>query len=86
LGVVARIDRPGSPAGDAMHSFFETLHQRTPTQRREFRKQILKVTIEDLQRVAATYLRPEQAHVAVVSNAQKISELPPELGLEKKVI
>jgi len=69
-----------------MHSFFESLQQRTPTQRREFRKQILKVTIEDLQRVAATYLRPEQAHVAVVSNAQKISELPSELGLEKKVI
>jgi presequence protease len=86
LGVISQIDRPGSPAGDAMHSFFESLQQRTPTQRREFRKQILKVTIEDLQRVAATYLRPEQAHVAVVSNAQKISELPPELGLEKKVI
>lgn len=86
LGVVARIDRPGSPAGDAMHSFFETLHQRTPAQRREFRKQILKVTLEDLQRVAATYLQPEHAHVAVVSNAQKLNELPTELGLEKKVI
>jgi presequence protease len=86
LNVISRIDRPGSPAGDAMHSFFESLHQRTPAQRREFRKQILKVTIEDLQRVAATYLHPAQANTVVVGHSQKINELPTELSLEKKVI
>ncbi|HIE01545.1 MAG TPA: peptidase M16, partial [Thiotrichaceae bacterium] len=82
LGVISRIDRPGSPAGEAITSFFNSLHGRTPAQRREFRHRVLQVTIADLQRVAKHYLQAERAHVAVLSDAKTLAELPEALGLE----
>ncbi|MDM8559247.1 insulinase family protein [Candidatus Parabeggiatoa sp. HSG14] len=85
LGVISRIDRPGSPAGEAIIAFFNGLHGRTPEHRREFRRQILQVKIEDLQRVASTYLKPEKANTAVLSNAKTLADLP-ELALERKVL
>ncbi len=54
-------------------------------QRREFRHRVLQVQIADLQRVAATYLLPEKADVAVLSDAKMLEELP-ELGLERRVL
>jgi Zn-dependent M16 (insulinase) family peptidase len=85
LGVVSRIDRPGSPAGDAIKSFFGSLHGRTPAQRREFRQRVLNVTLADLQRVAMTYLQPTRANVAVLSDAKTLEKVP-ELELEKLVL
>jgi Zn-dependent M16 (insulinase) family peptidase len=85
LGVISRIDRPGSPAGEAMSSFFNSLHGRTPEQRREFRRRVLQVKIEDLQRVAMTYLQPEQANVAVLSDAKTLAALP-NLELERRTL
>lgn len=82
LGVIARIDRPGSPAGEAIGSFFNNLHGRTPAQRREFRRQILQVKIADLTRVAATYLLEQTANIAVLSDAKTLAQLPNEVGLE----
>ncbi|EDN72649.1 metalloprotease [Beggiatoa sp. SS] len=82
LGVISRIDRPGSPAGEAITSFFNSLHGRTPAQRRDFRHRVLQVTIADLQRVAKHYLQPERAHLAVLSDAKTLAELPEALGLE----
>ena len=40
----------------------------TPEQRQRMRKRVLAVTLQDLQRVAASYLRPEQASIAVITN------------------
>jgi len=85
LVVVSHIDRPGSPAGEAMSSFFNSLHGRNPEQRREFRRRVLQVKIEDLQRVATTYLQPAQANVAVLSDAKTLASLP-DLGLERQVL
>jgi len=85
LVVISRIDRPGSPAGEAIGSFFSSLHGRTPKQRREFRQRILQVKIADLQRVATTYLQPERANVAVLSDAKTLTGLP-ELGLERRIL
>jgi hypothetical protein len=85
LGVISHIDRPGSPAGEAITAFFNNLHERTPEQRREFRHGILQVKIADLQRVAATYLQPEQANIAVLSDANTLANLP-NLGLELKML
>jgi hypothetical protein len=82
LGVIARLDRPGSPAGEAISSFFNNLHGRTPTQRREFRRQILHVKIADLTRVAATYLLEQTANIAVLSDTKTLAQLPNEIGLE----
>jgi len=74
LGVVAAIDKPGSPAGEAISAFFGSLFGRSPEQRRAYRQRILAVTLADLQRVAATYLHPERACCAVLSNARTLGE------------
>ena len=82
LGVIARLDRPGSPAGEAINSFFSNLHGRTPAQRREFRRQILQVKMTDLTRIAQTYLLAQRANIAVLSDAKTLAQLPKEIGLE----
>jgi Zn-dependent M16 (insulinase) family peptidase len=74
LGIIAAIDKPGSPAGEAISAFFGTLFGRSPQQRRAYRQRILAVTLDDLKRVAAAYLQPESAHCAVLSNARTLNE------------
>ena len=74
LGIIAAIDKPGSPAGEAVSAFFGTLFGRTPEQRRAYRQRVLQVTLADLQRVAATWLQPEQARCAVLSDARTLAE------------
>ncbi len=68
LGVIAGLDKPGSPAGEAKDAFYNSLYGRTPEQRQRIRRNVLEVTLEDLQRVGASYLRPEQASIAVITN------------------
>lgn len=75
LGVVSSLDKPGSPAGEALHDAHNLLHGRGHEQRRLFRQRILSVTLEDMRRVAATYLRPELASSAVVTHEQGVAEL-----------
>jgi Zn-dependent M16 (insulinase) family peptidase len=79
LGVISSIDKPGSPAGEAKKSFYATLHGRTPEQRRRFRARILEVKEVDLKRVAETYLKPELASSAVISD---LGTLDKQQGLE----
>lgn len=74
LGVISDIDRPDSPAGEAIGTFFSTLHGRTPEQRREFRQRILQVKLNDLQRVANSYLQPSAASIAVISNETTLGQ------------
>ncbi|MBK8963265.1 MAG: insulinase family protein [Candidatus Competibacteraceae bacterium] len=75
LGVIAAIDKPGSPAGEAVSAFFGTWFGRTPEQRRAFRRQVLAVTLDDLKRVAATYLQPARAASAVLGNVRTLVDL-----------
>ena len=75
LGVVSSIDKPGSPAGNARSTFFSSLFGRTPESRKAFRASILAVTGEDLLRVAAEYLKPELASVAVITNTKTAESL-----------
>lgn len=81
LGVIGSIDKPGSPAGEAKDAFYNALYGRTPEQRRHFRQRVLKVQLGDLQRVAATYMKPEQAGVAVITQAANQARCA-ELGME----
>ncbi|MBF0470911.1 MAG: insulinase family protein [Gammaproteobacteria bacterium] len=74
LGVIASIDKPGSPAGEAASTFFATLHGRTPEQRRLFRQKVLGVTMEDLLRVTERYLQPQHANTAVVTSPSLLAE------------
>ncbi|HAN69662.1 MAG TPA: hypothetical protein DCQ70_14375, partial [Halieaceae bacterium] len=66
---------PASPAGEARQHFYNTLFGRSHAQREAFRHGILAVTLEDLRRVTATYLTPERASTAVVSNQKQQATL-----------
>ena len=79
LGVISSIDKPGSPAGEAKKTFHGILHGRTPEQRRRFRARILEVRENDLKRVAETYLKPELASTAVISDPGTLEQ---QQGLE----
>jgi Zn-dependent M16 (insulinase) family peptidase len=81
LGVVSSIDKPGSPAGEAKTTYQAELFGRTREKREQFRNRVVKVTIEDLQRVAATYLVPEKASLGVVSHTGQREKLEA-LGVE----
>ena len=65
LGIISGMDKPGSPAGEAIKACFANLHQRGEAWQRKMRAAILSVTIEDLQRVAKQYLQ-NQKHVRSV--------------------
>ena len=82
LGIVSSIDKPGSPAGEAKKTFHGSLHGRTPEQRRRYRARILAVREADLKRVAETWLKTENASIAVITDSQTL-EKHPELGLER---
>lgn len=75
LGLIGAMDKPSSPAGEAMSACHSMLHGRTPEQRRALRQSLLAVTTDDLQRVARTYLKPELRHRSVVAPYGKEEEL-----------
>lgn len=83
LGVIGSLDRPRSPAGEAKHAFHSELFGRTPEQRRRFRMRVLGVALEDLRRVAETYLDPSRASVGVVTHAGALDEAG-DLGLTRE--
>ena len=76
LGVVGEIDRPDSPAGEAVIGFFGALHGRTPKERREFRQAVLDVSMVDLRRVSETYLGNQTASTAVVTSTAALADEP----------
>lgn len=73
LGVVSSIDKPGSPAGEAKQAFHNDLFGRDADYRQRFRSAVLKVSAEDLKRVARRYLSTDKASTAVVSNKATIA-------------
>ncbi|WP_415884295.1 insulinase family protein [Neptuniibacter sp. QD34_54] len=75
LGVVSSIDKPGSPAGEAKQAFHSALFGRTPEQRKAFRARILNVTLDDLKRVAKTYLLDKEGSVAVITSKEQADSL-----------
>ena len=89
LGVVSSIDKPGSPAGEAKQSFHNSLFGRTHKQRSAFRERILKVSLDDLKRVASTYLTPDSASIAVItsqSNAEQLGDFVKTHGIETQTV
>ena len=71
LGVISSMDRSVSPAGAAKQDYYNNLFGRTRESRMAFRKGVLAVTVADLKRVCAQYLKPENASIGVVSNTQQ---------------
>jgi Zn-dependent M16 (insulinase) family peptidase len=80
LGVIGGLDRPRSPAGAARHAYHDKLFGRTPEQRERFRERVLSVTLDDMRRAADTWLKPENANVAVVTSPENRAAAE-ELGL-----
>ena len=83
LGVISALDRPRSPAGEAIAAYYAERNGRTPEQRRRFRKAVLGVTLEDLRRVVREYLKPELANTAVISDPGKKSDIA-SIGLQEE--
>ncbi len=81
LGVIGAIDKPGSPAGEATRAFHDALYGRTAEQRRRFRSRVLDVSLEDLRRVGETYLKAENASVAVITNETTLDQIG-DLGMQ----
>ncbi|OTG77059.1 peptidase M16 [Acinetobacter sp. ANC 4169] len=78
LGLVASMDKPGSPAGEAISACYALLHARTPAVRKQLRTRLLAVTLDDLKRVAEQYLvqqTPVKAVVAPVAKRDALIEL-----------
>ena len=88
LGIIGSMDKPGSPAGEAKKHFHETLFGRTREHRAQFRAGVVGTTLDDLHRVASSYLTDNEASsIAVVTNAQHAADnhsLLEELGLHRK--
>ncbi|GIX29634.1 MAG: peptidase M16 [Porticoccaceae bacterium] len=80
LGVIAAVDKPSSPAGEAKKTFHAELYGATSEVRENFRRAVLDVTLDDLRRVAERYLRPERAATAVLGPAERAAEAE-DLGL-----
>ena len=78
LGLIASMDKPGSPAGEAITACYSLLHARTPAFRAQLRERLLAVNLDDLKRVADVYLRqqkPSKAVVAPVAKREQLQEL-----------
>lgn len=69
LGVIGSLDKPGSPAGEALSAYQNELHDRSPEVRRAYRQRILEVSLDDVQQVVQTYLLNKPCHEAVVGPA-----------------
>lgn len=81
LGIVSGMDKPGSPAGEAVKSCFADLHNRGEAWQQKMRGNILAVTLEDLQRVATTYLKDKPSSKAVLAPHDK-EEVVQKLGFK----
>ncbi len=75
LGVIAGMDKPGSPAGEAIKACFADLHGRGEAWQTTMRARILGVTLADLQRVAKTYLIDKPYSKASIAPFDKIDVL-----------
>lgn len=70
LGVIAGLDRPGSPAGEGRRRFVGDLVHHGPETLNAFRARVLDVTMGDVRRVAAEWLVPARATLAAVTSAE----------------
>ncbi len=75
LGVVSGMDKPGSPAGEAVKACFAKLHGREQEWQQSVRHRLLNVTLDDLQRVAKQYLKDQPHTKASIAPYDKADDL-----------
>ena len=81
LSVVASIDNPSSPSGEAVNAYYSELHGRDYQWRKQHRQNILHVSIDDLIEVGEKYLQPENGNIAVIGS-QEVLQSASEFELE----
>uniref|UniRef100_UPI0025E3591E insulinase family protein n=1 Tax=Sulfurivirga sp. TaxID=2614236 RepID=UPI0025E3591E len=81
LNVIAGMDRPGSPAGEAEKAFYQQLYGYTPDVRQRIRETILGADLAQIRTVAEKYLQVERASCAVLTHADGARTLA-EAGFE----
>jgi Zn-dependent M16 (insulinase) family peptidase len=67
LSIIAAMDKPSSPAAEAIAACHASLHGRSPALRQALRAQILQLQAQDLQRVSRQYLRAAQQQKSVLA-------------------
>ena len=75
LGVISQIDKPSSPSGEARRAFYHEYEGVTEAMLQQHRARVLHVDCDAIQRVAKTYLCPEKASTAVITNARTLDTL-----------
>ena len=80
LGVVGSLDKPGSPAGEAIRTFHNELSGRSKESYSEFRSRVLAVDESKLKAICDHYLRQQSAHTAVITNAELAGNIPLDLS------
>ena len=74
LGVIGAMDKPGSPAGEAIGAFHGRLYGRDGNFLRNLRQQVLGVTAEDIRVAIERYLHPSAGRTAVVLGARALAD------------
>ncbi len=85
LGVVSGMDKPSSPAGEAIKSCFAKLHEREQAWQQAMRHRLLTVTLKDLQNVAKKYLQKQPCTKATIAPYNKADELE-KMGFEVETL
>lgn len=77
LSVIAAIDKPLSPVGEAMASAMNDLHGRDEAWLQKQRRSVLSVTLNDLRAVGKKYLKSQgtKATLAPLDQAENLSKL-----------
>ena len=81
LGLMAGMDKPASPAGEAVKALFAELHGRGKDWQQAMRAKILAVSLDDLQRVTRTYLKDKPFTRASLAPFDK-AELMQKMGFQ----
>lgn len=75
LGVIASLDKPSSPAGEAKQAYYNALFGRDLDLRKRFRQRVLDTSMDDLRQAVATYFDPKVASIGIISNPEAAERL-----------
>ncbi len=75
LGVISRIDKPGSPAGEAIGNYYAERYGRGADYVQKIRQSVLAVSMQNLKEVAQRYLVDKPVSYAVVGSPDRMSAL-----------
>lgn len=71
LNIISALDKPGSPAGEAIKAFYQDFYGNTPAKRQEYRSRVLAANLADLQRVADKYLTNPAVKAVICPASEK---------------